>query len=175
MHGFGSLKDLDSLIKIVSEPTEKPLVESTYTKTEQNKLDNLYIPMLENDEFVPVKKDEKKVEEVKKAVGAAGNTEEDKEEEPILGGMGMGGLGGGIKKEMSRMEAFNDDEATDEDPMKTEKERTQATASEKVKSFFNDIFDNNFGKAKNKDYDLDNTKIKNYSSTTPIKKIPKGW
>jgi len=195
MQGFGNLDKFDEL-KSQTEAVEKDdILKFDYSEEEQTKLDNVRVPVLENNVYVNETKTESVVvplEEEEKTTGGSGNkeetpekekqkgaagTSEEKEEEPIMGslGVGVGGLGGKIKKEMSRMEGFTPDETVDEEPMDSARDQFQDNTNDKVKSIFNDMYDDKFSKAKHKDYDLDATVIKSKVSTEPIKKIPTGW
>jgi hypothetical protein len=185
MQGFGNLKQIEELKKCIESIEDEEIMEPEMSSDDQSELENVVVPTIEKDVYEPVKKEEKKSDagsgnkEVlpsdEKKTGAAGNAEV-KEEVPIMGGLGMGsGIGGGLKKEMSRMEGFTPNEVVDEEPMAAAKDVCNANVIDKVKDIFDKIYDNKFNKAKQKQYDLDSTKPKMMIGTEPIKHIPKGW
>ena len=211
MKGFGNLNNFDALKSIATDTGETPLIESVYTQDEIDSIDNVIVPILENDSCVECgfskmeeQEEQEKHEEPEhheheehhghemtdkanggsgneaeipgkeKQKGSAGNSEE-KEEEAIMGGMGMGSIGGGIKKEMARMEGFESNQTIDEAPMENATDKFNENSLDKIRSVFNDMYDNKYVKAKNKEFDYDGSVAKSTVSSTPIKQMPKGW
>jgi len=195
MQGFGNLKQIEELKKCMESIEEEEIMEPEMSSEEEKELGNVVVPVMKKDVYEPDKKEEKasgNKEELpsdKKKMGAAGNpvvkesvpimgdvTETDIEPEPsIMDGMGMGTIGGGIKKEMSRMEGFTPNQAVDEEPMNAARDVYNSNVIDKVKDIFDKMYDNKFNKAKQKQYDLDSTKPKSVIGTEPIRRMPKGW
>lgn len=190
MIGFGNLNNIEAFKKFVNVTGESPLVESQLTPQEESKLNNVCVPIMDNSYCPSPKLEEKEEKEIEKSVGASGNeaklpdknkpiggagNAEEKDEEAIMGCMGMGGIGGGIKKEMARMEGFSPNDVVDEEPMEVATDSFKANSIDKVKDTFNHAFDNTYKKAKDKNFDYDFSYIKPTVSQVPLGNIPKGW
>lgn len=178
MQGFGMLKEMDKWARFTAITEAKDLVPmKDLTDEQDNEMKNVVVPMLDDDEY--------------KASGSAGNLPNEnanKEKKPQLGAAetddkpqmdGIGGIssiGGSMSKAMSRTEAFEGDEVTDEDPMDDAKDRTTDTVIERVEDVFNEMFGKSYqNKAKEKDYDFDATKPM-VTTKEPAKfKVKKGW
>lgn len=190
MHGFGNLKDMDKWKEFTALTEAKDLVDMKQLTDEQEAAaDRVVVPTLDTDEYkasgsagnkasgsagntpVPELKNEKEPQ-----LGAAEDVDDD-EIEPQMDGIGGLNIGGSIRKEMARTEAFEGDETVDDESMETAKDRTTEAVMEKVDDIFTEMFGKSYQeKAKEKDYDLD--------TTTPVvvmeeprryKNIKKGW
>ena len=177
MHGFGNLKDMDKWKDFTAMTEAKDLVDmKDLTDEQEAEMETVIVPELDDDNY--------------KASGSAGNIPDpslDKEkdvqlgaaecdDEPQMDGLG-GSIGGSIRKEMARTEAFEGDEVVDEEGMDTAKDRTSETVMEKVEDIFTEMFGKTYEeKAKEKDYDLDTTKpVVVTEEPRQYKKIKKGW
>jgi hypothetical protein len=178
MKGFGILNDIDKWVKFTAVTEAKELVPMKDLTDEQDtEMEKVVVPMLDDDEYkasgsagnIP---NESLDKEKKAQLGAA---ESDKE--PQMDGLGIGGgISGSLGKAMSRTEAFEGDEVTDENPMDDARDRTTDTVIERVEDVFNDMFGKSYqDKAKEKDYDFDATKPM-VTTKEPAKfKVKKGW
>lgn len=171
MQGFGFLNNIEALRDVTSMMETADLVRSNEEIMEdENKeeLDNVNVPMLDDDEYVPSKP----------VIGASGNRpKEDETEEPDAQlELGMGGMNLGLKKEMARTEAFNG--TVDEDPMETANETRQKNVIEKVEDLFKDMYGKSYEKKsmeKDSKFDYDFTKPKIVLDNTSMFKVKKGW
>lgn len=182
MHGFGNLKDMDMWKDFTSLTEAEDLVDMKQLTDEQEaEANKVVVPTLDTDEYkasgsagntpAPELKNEKEAQ-----LGAAEDVD-DEEIEPQMDGIGGMSIGGSIRKEMARTEAFEGDETVDDESMETAKDRTSEAVMEKVDDIFTEMFGKSYQeKAKEKDYDLD--------TTTPVvvieeprryKNIKKGW
>ncbi len=154
---FGNLREFEDLNREVQSVVNKPLMESAEADEEAAKTEDVVVPTLHDGKF----HGREKGREV-----AAGNTPDNEPvKEAQLGCMDM--------KKPAVVEAFEENEAIDEDSMKTAKEN--ASPFHKTADFFNDVFDKRYIPTRNKKFDLDATKERNVVSDKPIRKIPKGW
>ena len=173
MKGFGFFTNINSLKNLADTSAEIPEVsEEQLTEDQLKELDNVRVIKLDNDKYEESTDD--------KAMGSAGNiaVDQDTEKDAQLGSAcgQTDSLGGGFKKEMANMEAFDTQATTDESPMKTAKD--QQNIEDKV----GDMFAEMFGKPYQKEVE---TPTYDYDATKPnvvidhkqigIKKMPKGW
>lgn len=178
MYGFGNLKDMEMWKDFTAMTEAKELVDMKQLTDEQEaEMDKVVVPELEGDDY--------------KASGSAGNTPDpslDKEKDPQLGAAdcdkdpqmdGLGGsIGGSIRKELARTEAFEKNEVVDEESMETANDNMSDIVLEKVDDIFTEMFGKSYEeKAKEKDYDLDTTKPQQVITGEPpqYRNIKKGW
>ena len=154
---FGNLREFDDLNKEVQSVVNKPLMESIEADEEAAKTEDVVVPTLNDGKF----HGKEKGREV-----AAGNTPS---KEPVKEAQ----LGSADMDVAAVVEAFEENEAIDEDSMKTAKDN--ANPFHKTADFFNDVFDKRYIPTRNKKFDLDATKERNIVSDKPVRKIPKGW
>lgn len=197
MYGFGDMDEYNELAKEISSISAKELMENEIDPEMDVSLNDVKVPMLEADEFMPKKKEptSEESDDIDAFFVAAGNTPDKKKEpEPQLGGatvaeggdgndldpMGKDplvkneGLGGGLSShaKFGLHESFDKD-ATDENPMK--EAQRNANTFDKVKDTFTSALDMKFETPKTIKYDMDSTQTKNHVSDKPIRKIPRGW
>jgi hypothetical protein len=175
MKGFGFFTNINSLKNLADMSAELPEVTSEeLTDEQQSALDSVRVAQLDDDKYEPSTSD--------KAMGSAGNiaVDQDTEKEAQLGSAcsQTDSLGGGFKKEMANMEAFDTTSTTDESPKELAKEQREQNVMEKTE----DIFAAMYGKpyeiaSKKPDFDLDTTEpnVTIDHKQIGIKKMPKGW
>lgn len=199
MSGFGTLQDMDALMKCTESIQEQELIEIKNTPEQEEKLVNVTIPVMESEGSWKdlVKKGGTKMKAIvesgdvvkkKPEEGAAGNAEKGgKEKEPLMGSMGNMGvklsLGSAsigspsIAPELEKkgLEENFGSNVTDEDPTKEALHRTNANkVVGKAKEMFDEMYGSSFGKQK--EYAFDSTKdCGTKLSKEPISKMPKGW
>lgn len=186
MQGFGILKELDKWSKLTAFTEAKELIPmKDLTDKEDREMENVDVPTLDTDEY----RRSDYITSKSKASGSAGNLPNrslNNEKDPQLGSIDceidpqMDGLGGGISgsfnKAMSRTEAFDNNNATDESPMDEARERTTSSVIERIEDIFGEMFGKSYQeKAKEKNYDLDAT-IPMVITKSPTQfKVKKGW
>jgi len=168
MQGFGFLNNIDALRDVTSLMETADLVRSDEEAKNRDALDNVNVPMLNDDKYVSSKT----------VVGASGNRpkeDESKEPDPQLE-LGLGGMNMGLKKEMARTEAFNG--TVDEDPMETASDNRQENVVEKVDDLFQQMYGKSYQKKameKDSKFDYDFTKPQVVLDNTSMFKVKKGW
>lgn len=158
---FGKMGEFDKLNKALSEIEKAPLIENESEETDDT--DDVVVPTLEKDVYVPSKKDSK--EDLPPGSAGTSTTETP---EPILGSMG-----GFAANPTPKMEGFAENDPLDEDAQKKAVEGQNIV--DKVKDGLNDIFDKKFKTPKTIQADMDATHPKSKVSESPFKEIPKGW
>lgn len=152
MNNFGALKGLKSILK---ESIELEAMDLLPTDTEDkdatiaDDMKNVSVKELPSSKFD------------KKVSGAAGNSTEKDKAEAQFGGIGLGGGLKGISKDLHKglSESFEKmNEIVDDSAMEMHNENKIENTREVIKNKFNTMFDNTFGKAHEKKYDLDATK-----------------
>jgi len=154
MNNFGALKGLKSILKD-SDGLEKQDLLTTDTEDRDaeisDEMDNVVVKELPRSDFG------------KKVVGAAGNSLDASKDkaEAQFGGIGLGGGLKGISKDLHKglAESYEKmNEIVDDSAMEMHNENKIENTKDVVNHKFNLMFDNKFGKAHEKKYDLDATK-----------------
>jgi hypothetical protein len=157
---YGNLKNFEDLNREIEGVFGGPLLESVQADEDAQKTEDVVVPELQNanGKYTPSTSTKGEV--------AAGNT-------PDKAPVKEAQLGCADMKKPVVVESFNDNQATDEAPMKTAQKF--ASPFEKAKSTLNDVFEKKYVPSKKPKYDLDATEPKNIVSDKPIRTIPKGW
>jgi hypothetical protein len=174
MHGFGYWKDFKNLMEQTDGLELGELVKDH--DPSEGMLEDVVVPKLErgSDSFKKRNKDGK-------TQGSAGNSLKSQEGEAQMGcadaqtdGLGLGGgLGGGIKKEFTKMESFHAGEVVDDSSMDKAREVSALNQPEKItdegdvfkklddmwKDIWGETYKDKLKKVQNKNYDFDATKL----------------
>jgi hypothetical protein len=183
MHGFGDLKDIEMMKNLTALIESQDLIEEPeLTEEEQERLNTIIVPRLKTNEY--------------KAMGAAGNTPDkslNKKKDPQLGvidnnvseddihmdGLGGMNLGNSIKKEMTRTEAFEENDVVDEAPMQDAKDIMSKNSLDDVRDKIGQMFGRSYQdmiKSMDIKYDVDGTKpVVIINEPKQYKNIKKGW
>jgi hypothetical protein len=152
MNNFGALKGLKAILKESVDIESKDLLSTPQEDRDEEiaeDMENISVKELPDDKFG------------KKVSGAAGNPTEKDKAEAQFGGIGLGGGLKGISKDLHKglSESFEKmNEIVDDSAMEMHNENKAENSKEVVRNKFNIMFDNKFGKAHEKKYDLDATK-----------------
>ena len=170
MHGFGFFSRIDELKDASRDLMKEDMISSDneLTNEQQAELDNVVVIKLDEGDY--------------KACGSAGNMPDemdmDENVEPQLGGMGLG-TSCGIKKEMTRTEAFHGNEVTDDESLNIAQEVADSNKIEKMKpenqamEMFGEMFGKNFG-AENNTHDASKPHV-DIDIDVDGFKVKKGW
>lgn len=168
MHGFGFFSRIDELKEKGKELEKSNMVEpdNQLTEEQENELNNVAVIKLDDGDY--------------KASGSAGNKPTIDEEgvEPQLGGMGLGTTCG-IKKELTRTEAFQGAEIVDDESCDAANEIADSNKVEKigpsvkVDEMFGEMFGKNF-KAEDNSHDSSKPHV-DIDIDVDGFKVKKGW